>query len=97
MQQPSSAGLPPFAQPFQACPTEEMLGNRVGRRSLAAHAPAPQHRRRPVDRLRHFRGDWVITISNAVSLVLLLGILYFKSRESAGLSVARRKRWWARR
>jgi MtN3 and saliva related transmembrane protein len=29
-----------------------------------------------------FRGDWVIIISNAVSLVLLLGILYFKLREN---------------
>jgi MtN3 and saliva related transmembrane protein len=29
-----------------------------------------------------FRGDWVIIISNAVSLVLLLGILYFKLRET---------------
>ena len=28
------------------------------------------------------RGDWVIIISNAVSLLLLLGILYFKLREN---------------
>jgi MtN3 and saliva related transmembrane protein len=28
-----------------------------------------------------FRGDWVIIISNAISLLLLLGILFFKLRE----------------
>jgi MtN3 and saliva related transmembrane protein len=30
------------------------------------------------------RGDWVIIISNSISLLLLLGILFFKLREKPG-------------
>jgi MtN3 and saliva related transmembrane protein len=34
------------------------------------------------------RGDWVIIISNSISLLLLLGILFFKLREKPGKSSA---------
>ena len=33
-----------------------------------------------------FRGDWVIIISNSISLLLLLGILFFKLQEKSGKS-----------
>ena len=33
-----------------------------------------------------FRGDWVIIMSNSISLLLLLGILFLKLQEKSGKS-----------
>jgi uncharacterized protein with PQ loop repeat len=39
------------------------------------------------------RGDWVIIISNSISLLLLLGILFFKLSREARETLFGRRTW----